>query len=158
MGMNIRELAATDRQAIEGILAESGAFSPEERAVALELVSESLQEGATGDYPHFVAEMDNEPAAYICLGRTPMTKSTWHLYWICVRPARQRCGIGRMLHDFAEQFVRARFGQRIVLETSGRPDYAGSRQFYLAIGYRPAGEIRDYYGPGDSCLYYCKEL
>jgi len=158
MGVIVRELAAADWNAVERMLAESGAFSPEERAVALELVDDSLQEGSAGDYPHFVAEMDDQPAGYICLGRTPMTKSTWHLYWICVRPAMQRRGIGRALHDFAEHFVQARSGQRIVLETSGRPDYAGARQFYLSIGYRPAGEIRDYYGPGDSCLYYCKEF
>ena len=158
MGVIIRELAATDRKAVERMLAESGAFSPEERAVALELLDASLEGGPTRDYPHFVADMENEPAGYICLGRTPMTQSTWHLYWICVRPALQRRGIGRALHGFAEQFIRARSGRRIVLETSGRADYAGSRQFYLTIGYRPAGEIRDYYGPGDSCLYYCKEF
>ena len=158
MGVIVRDIVATDRGAVERMLMESGAFSPEERAVALELFDESLQGRPAGDYPHFVAEMDNEPAGYICLGRTPLTKSTWHLYWICVRPAMQRRGIGKKLHDFAEHFIRERSGQRIVLETSGRPDYAGSRQFYLTIGYRPAGEIRDYYGPGDSCLYYCKEV
>ena len=158
MGMIIRELAATDRSAIERMLAESGAFSSEESAVALELLDESLASGPAGDYPHFVAEIDNEPAGYICLGRTPMTQSTWHLYWICVRPAMQRRGVGRELHALAERFIRERSGKRIVLETSGRRDYEGSRQFYRNIGYTPAGEIRDYYGPGDSCLYYCKEL
>ena len=139
MGVIIREISATDRSAVEAMLEESGAFSVEERAVALELFDDSLRSGPGGDYPHFLAEMDDEPAGYICLGRTPMTKSTWHLYWICVRPSLQRRRIGTRLHDFAEHFIRERSGQRIVLETSGRPDYARARQFYLVIGYCPAG-------------------
>jgi ribosomal protein S18 acetylase RimI-like enzyme len=155
MGVMVRPLAAADRAGIAQMLAGCGAFSPEEQAVALELVDAAL---TTDDYPHLVAESGGEPAGYICIGPTPLTQSTWHLYWICVRSVLVWRGIGRQLHDAAVQFIRARAGTRLVVETSGRADYAGARAFYRRLGYAQAGEIPDYYRPGDSCLYYWKAL
>jgi ribosomal protein S18 acetylase RimI-like enzyme len=105
-----------------------------------------------------VAQLGDSVAGYVCIGRTPMTQSTWHLYWICVRPAFQRGGVARRLQEFVERVIRARRGERLVVETSGRPDYAGARACYRALGYQPAGEIPDYYRPGDACLFYWKEL
>jgi ribosomal protein S18 acetylase RimI-like enzyme len=157
MGLIIREMTSADRPAIERMLAECGAFSAEECKVALELVDDWLGSG-DAFYLHFAALLGETPAGYVCIGRTPMTQSTWHLYWICVSPAFQRRGVARRLHEFAEEFIRSRAGKRVVVETSGRTDNSGSREFYRAIGYRVAGEIPDYYRPGDSCLFYWKEL
>ena len=55
-------------------------------------------------------------------------------------------------------FIRERGGERMVLETSGRPDYERSRRFYEQAGYRAAGRIENYYKPGDDCVFYCKVL
>ena len=37
----------------------------------------------------------------------------------------------------------------IVVETAGRADYAGTRAFYEARGYRAVATIPDFYDPGD---------
>ena len=94
IGLKIRELAAADRPAIERMLAECGAFSGEECKVALELVDDCLTSGEAF-YQHVVAQLGETVVGYVCLGRTPMTQSTWHLYWICVSPAFQRQGVAR---------------------------------------------------------------
>jgi ribosomal protein S18 acetylase RimI-like enzyme len=158
MGLTIREMALNDRETVHELLLASPAFSEEEVRVALEVLDAGLAGGLEGDYPLFAAEVDGRVCGYICIGRTPMTRSTWHLYWICVHPQRQRRGIGQALEKHVEDFIRARGGERIVLETSGRPDYAQSRRFYESAGYCASGQIRDYYKPGDDCLFYCKLL
>ncbi|MFN7147332.1 MAG: GNAT family N-acetyltransferase [Myxococcota bacterium] len=156
--MVIRPLAAADRAALDEALRRCGAFSDEEIVVANEVLDGGLEHGLDGDYPHLVAEVDGRAEGYVCVGKTPMTRGTWHLYWICVHPRAQKLGVGRALQAAAEDFVRARGGERVVLETSGRPDYARTRRFYADAGYAEVGRIVDYYKPGDDCVYFCKAL
>ncbi|MCU1273460.1 MAG: GCN5-related N-acetyltransferase [Bryobacterales bacterium] len=158
LGLTIREMVLHDREAVRGLLLESPTFSEEEVRVALEVLDAGLAGGLEGDYPLFAVEIDACVCGYVCIGRTPMTQSTWHLYWICIHPRAQRRGIGQALETRIEQFIRARGGERIVLETSGRPDYAPARRFYEKAGYCVAGRIRDYYKPGDDCVFYTKLL
>jgi ribosomal protein S18 acetylase RimI-like enzyme len=158
LGMIVREMMPEDRDAVQGLLIDSEAFSQEEVRVALQLVDEGLAGGCEGDYPLLVAELEGCVCGYVCIGRTPLTRSTWHLYWICVHPRAQRCGIGRALQTRVEEFIRGRGGERIVVETSGRPDYERSRRFYERAGYRVAGRIPGYYKPGDDCVFHYKVL
>ncbi len=109
-------------------------------------------------HPLFAAERNGRVAGYVCVGKTPLTRGTWHEYWICVHPAAQRRGIGRKLQSHAEKFVCARGGERLVLETSGRRAYARTRRFYRQAGYRIVGRIADFYRPGDGCVVFCKVL
>ncbi len=151
MGMLIRGLGPNDRAAVRSALTAGGAFSQLEIDVALELFDDPA-------YPHFGAEIDRIVRGYVCVVKTTLTESTWHIYWLCVHPGSQRRGIGRALESRAAQFAREHGGRRIVVETSGRPDYEGARAFYSRIGYREAGRIPDYYKPGDDCVYYYKPI
>lgn len=156
--MKIRPLDRDDCAAIRETLIECRAFSDEEVRVALEMIEQSLAGGPEGDYPLFVADCDGCARAYVCIGRTPLTRSTWHLYWICVHPRAQGQGLGQELQHHIEQYIRGRGGERIVAETSGRPDYERSRRFYERAGYHALGRIPDYYKPDDDCIFYCKVL
>ena len=156
--MIIREMRSGDRDAVQQMLIDSKSFSEEEMRVALVLLEEGLAGGLEGDYPLFVAELDGRVCGYVCIGRTPLTRSTWHLYWMCVHPRAQGCGIGRALQAQVEQFIRSQGGERVALETSGRADYERSRRFYERAGYLVAGRIPDYYKPGDDCVFYYKVL
>jgi ribosomal protein S18 acetylase RimI-like enzyme len=158
VGMTIRPMTAGDREDVREMLEMSQAFSHTEVEVALDLVDAGVAAGPEGDYALLVAEVGGLARGYVCIGRTSFTLSTWHLYWICVHPDAQRCGIGRALQTAAERFMRDRGGERVVLETSGRPDYERSRRFYERAGYRVAGRIADYYKPGDDCVFYYKVL
>jgi len=154
MDVIIRDAVRDDREPLRGMLVECGAFSDEEVRVALEL----LDAGFEGDYTTFVAAVDGIVRAYICVGQTPLTRATWHLYWLCTHPAAQRQGLARMLERHAGRYVADRGGERLVVETSGRPDYERPRQFYERAGYQPAGRIADYYKRGDDCVFYCRVL
>jgi ribosomal protein S18 acetylase RimI-like enzyme len=156
--MLIKELCAADRDDVHEMLVACRAFSDEEVRVALEVLDAGLAGGLTGDYPLFAAEIDGKVCGYVCVGKTPLTAATWHLYWICVHPRAQGQGTGSALLRYAEAFIRASGGARLVLETSGRLDYAAARRFYLQAGYREAGRIKDFYKIGDDCILYAKSL
>jgi ribosomal protein S18 acetylase RimI-like enzyme len=126
--------------------------------VALEVIDVGLEQGLDGDYPLFAAVGDGRVHGYVCVGKTPLTRGTWHLYWICVHPNAQGLGVGRALQQHAEAFVGARGGERLVLETSTGPAYARARRFYSQAGYDLVGQIADFYKPGDDCAIYCKRV
>ena len=154
----IRELTPEDREAIRGMLTDCGAFSDEEVEVGLEVFDDGVAGGMDGPYPHFGLIEDGTLCGYVCVGSTPLTAATWHLYWICVHPDAQRHGCGRALLEHAEEFVRSRGGDMMVIETGGRPDYAGQRNFYERNGYKEVGRIPDFYKAGDDGVIYWRRL
>jgi ribosomal protein S18 acetylase RimI-like enzyme len=154
MGVVIRNAMAEDRTPIEEVLRRSAAFNGEEVRVALEM----FDERDAGGYSVRVTEIAGSVCGYVCFGQAPLTNSSWYIYWICVHPDAQRRGVGRALHAAAEAVIRARGGERLVLETSGRPDYDAARRFYAQVGYIKAGWIADFYRAGDDCIIYVKQL
>lgn len=154
VGIKIRNLVDEDLRPVEDALVACGAFTTDEICVALEMA----QEGIGGGYLVPALEVDGIVRAYGCVGKAGLTQSTWYLYWICVHPFYQRAGLGRELQAHIEQLVRDSSGERLVLETSGRADYARTRRFYRQAGFAEAGRIPDFYKPGDDCVVYCKLL
>jgi ribosomal protein S18 acetylase RimI-like enzyme len=152
--MTVRNLVAGDEAAVREALEDCGAFSEEEVRVAMEMVEGGLK----GDYSLPAVEIDGRVRGYACIGKVPLTRSAWYIYWICVHPAMQGTGVGRILQSRIEQLVRQADGNRLVLETSGRADYDATRRFYRAAGFTEAGRIPDFYKPGDDCVVYYKAL
>ena len=154
MGATVRQLIAPDREAVGAILAACSAFSEEEVRVAIEMV----EAGLAGEYHLLGVVVDGTLRGYACSGRAPLTVDSWYLYWICVHPGHQGAGLGRMLQGHVEESIASFGGGRIVLETSGRPDYECARGFYRSQGFLHVGTIRNFYRAGDDCLIYCKSL
>jgi ribosomal protein S18 acetylase RimI-like enzyme len=156
--MPIRRVEARDRSAILDLLAGTGAFEAHELDVALELVDTALNRPEQQDYLTYVLEVQNGIVAYACFGKNPMTKSTYDLYWIATRADLSRQGHGQTLFCFAEEEIARRGGRLLVIETSSKPSYAGSRQFYERVGCECAARLRDFYDVGDDRVIYCKRI
>jgi len=179
----VRWCRPEDRQMVLSFLAETGFFRPDEIAVARELFDSALAEGPKGHYQSFVATVGSsqlsvpsspsgdvgrqlstaqrqpstaETVGWVCWGPTPCTLGTYDIYWLGVAPAWQGRGIGRALTDFAEQAIAQAGGRLLIVETSSRPTYAPTRRFYEILGYREAGRIPDFYGPGDDRVIFRK--
>jgi ribosomal protein S18 acetylase RimI-like enzyme len=152
--MTVRNLVPGDEAAVREALEDCGAFSEEEVRVAMEMV----KGGLNGDYSLPAVEIDGKVRGYACIGRVPLTRAAWYIYWICVHPSAQGTGVGRRLQSHIEQLVLQAGGNRLVLETSGRADYEPTRRFYRAAGFTEAGRIPDFYKPGDDCVMYYKAL
>ena len=156
MPAKIRALHANDRPAIINILKKTEAFVPADVEVAIELIDIYLADSVNSGYHFWVADLDGQPAGYICYGPTPLTRGTWDVYWIAVDPGLKGKGIGSMLLKLAEENIRSAEGRMILIETASNPLYLGARKFYLAHRYIIISSIPDFYSPGDNKITFRK--
>ncbi|HYS55412.1 MAG TPA: GNAT family N-acetyltransferase [Thermoanaerobaculia bacterium] len=152
----IRPVRPRDRAAIEDFLRASENFTAEEVGTALELIDEAL--AGDDEYIVNVLSADGRVVGYECHGPASLTVGTYDLYWIAVDPRAQRQGYGRRLLRAAEEDVARRAGRLLLIETSSKPSYAPTVEFYKRNGYHLDARIRDYYRLGDDKLVFAKEI
>ena len=155
-------MVAADRSGVFRILENAGNFTPEEVGTALELIDEWLDLGEHSGYLTYVLDARDEESSevlgYVCFGPTPLTESTYDLYWIAVDKSKHRGGVGKRLLKFAEEEIVRRGGKMLLVETSSQETYGGTIQFYEKTGYDLVGKIKEYYKPGDDKLIFAKRL
>jgi ribosomal protein S18 acetylase RimI-like enzyme len=160
--MQISQLRARDRSRLAELLVETGAFHADEVEVALSLFDVSQRSADADDEVRdyeFVGAFEAERlVGYACFGPTPATDGTYDLYWLAVEPAAQGRGIGRALVREVEGRLIGRGGRLLIVETSSRPDYASTRQFYTRSGYTEAARVRDFYAPADDRIVLTTRL
>jgi GNAT superfamily N-acetyltransferase len=175
--MRLGPLSRRDRPRLAELLAATGAFNADEVEVALSLFDVSLADGRSrqglalrddapptqdvdGDYEFLGAfdENDERLLGYACFGATPATDGTYDLYWLAVGPAAQGRGVGTALVRAVEQKLLGRGARLLVVETSSRLDYAGTRRFYARSGYTEAARVRDFYAPADDRIVLTTRL
>lgn len=152
--MRLGALQKRHRGRLREILDATAVFRPDEVTVALEL----FDEPGSGDY-EFVGGFEGEDlVGYACFGPTPGTDRTYDLYWIAMDPRVQGHGRGSHLLNTVERQLRDRGARMLVAETSSRAEYAATRQFYSARGFREAARLRDFYEVGDDRVIFTKSL
>jgi ribosomal protein S18 acetylase RimI-like enzyme len=154
--VTIRPLAPPDRDRIHEIVRAVGNFNQLEVDIAMELVDDALSKGDRSDYIVHVLEVDGIVYGYLCFGKTPLTDSTYDLYWMAVDPACQGRGYGREILRFAEEEIVRRGGTLLLVETSSQESYRRTSQFYETAGYRLVARIPDFYRKNDDKLIYIK--
>ncbi len=85
----------------------------------------------------------------------------WNLYFLAVSPQHQGGGTGTALMSYIETDLRRRgegVARVLLIETSGLPNFAPTRDFYRKHGYVQEARIREYYGPGDDKIVFWKSL
>jgi D-alanine-D-alanine ligase len=156
--VNIRWSRPEDRDGILKFMVETGFFHDYEMEIAREVLDEALGKGPEGHYQSYTAELDGQPVGWVCFGLVPCTQGTYDLYWIAVSRQSQGRGVGADLMRVAEKLIAERGGRVIVVETSSRPLYHPTRQFYLKLGYREESHLHDFYAPGDGKVTFVKRL
>ena len=154
-----------DRPAIATLLEATAVFRPDEVAVALELVDDTLAPGARSSYRWVLADCPDASArtgwklgGLACYGAVVLTEGTYDLYWIAVDPTEQGRGIADALDEAVTAAVRREGGRWILAETSSTAPYEPARRFYLRRGYTLIERIPDFYRPGDDRLTFGKRL
>ena len=166
------EAREADVEAVRSLTAGTGFFTPEEVAIAAELVEERVAKGDRSDY-HFVfadgpalegpsgaagAETTGQLRGYACFGPIPGTDRRFDLYWIAVEPGLQRRGLGRRILVEAERRAAALGAVRLYVDTSTSEKYAPTRAFYRRNGYAVAAEMPDFFREGDGKTIFVKRL
>lgn len=179
MGQSLRidELAPRHRDRIASILDATRVFRHEEIDVALELFDDAFPRDTArhddgtaapaGDRPPPAASSyaflgaftpEDELVGYACYGPTPETDRTFDLYWIAVDPRTQGTGSGTTLLTEVERRLQGQNARMLVVETSSRSEYAGTRRFYERRGYAEAARVREFYAPGDDRIILTKRF
>lgn len=153
--IHLASLQPQHRSRLETIVRATGVFAEAEIAVALELF-----DSGDDDY-EFVGAFDggiDRLVGFACFGPTPSTDRTYDLYWIAVHPEAQRSGAGATLMREVERRLAERDARVVVVETSSRPEYEGTRRFYDRRGYRESARIQSFYTPGDDRIVLTKRV
>jgi ribosomal protein S18 acetylase RimI-like enzyme len=161
----LRDLTSADADRVLEITRATGVFREEELGIAGEVFGDCVNHpgpsGGAGTearpYYGLGAELEGRLVGWICWGETPCTERTWDLYWLAVDPAAQGHGAGSALVDEMERRLRGR-ARLVSIDTSGRPDYTPTREFYLARGYQAVARVPDFYAPGDDQVIFTKLL
>jgi ribosomal protein S18 acetylase RimI-like enzyme len=157
--MVIRKFEKGDIEQLTEIVRATKVFHEEEIGVAIELMEISANDKDQEEYfLYSYLDDDGTIQGYYCVGPTPMTKSTFDLYWIAVHPRVHRKKIGHDLLQHCEEQVRSMGGKLLVVETSSQPKYEPTRKFYVQHQYKESACIKDYYAPGDNLVIYTKHF
>jgi ribosomal protein S18 acetylase RimI-like enzyme len=158
MPPSIRALRPSDRPRLIAALESDSTFSEVEVDVALELVDNALEHGER-DYVVRVADLaDFWVAGYICFGRTPMTDTTWDLYWVVTHAGARGRGVARALIEAMESELRRLPNVAVRVETSQQESHEAARRLYDRLGYPEIARFPDFYRAGDDLIVYYKKL
>lgn len=157
MDERIRPFAPADRDALVAALRSDGTFTDDEVAVALELIDDAAENEAS-DYWIRVAEIGGEVAGYVCFGPTPMTESTFDLYWVVVHERFRGRGLAGALIRAMEEELRGGGATGVRVETSVTEGYGAARRLYAKLDYPEAARLADFYRRGDDLIVYYKRL
>ena len=119
---------------------------------------------------HYSAEIDRLPTflawdvegVHGFLSLRQHTPFSAELYVMAVRQSMHRKGLGRALVDQAQEWLEGQGVEYLQVKTlgpsHGDPNYARTRAFYLAVGFRPLEEFRQLWNEQNPCLVMVKRL
>lgn len=110
--------------------------------------------------PTFVADDGGEAVGFLTL--VVHTAYAAEIHVMGVLPSYHRHGVGRQMVAVAEAYLRrqgiAYLQVKTLNDTHLDEGYARTRQFYLAMGFRPLEVFPDLWGPHNPCLQLIKAL
>lgn len=152
------EVIPSDIQTIKEIVESTQFFHPEEVEIAIELIEERLHKGEKSGYHFIFAEYESSVVGYSCYGLIPCTKNRYDLHWIAVKNSFQGKTVGSLLLKKTEASIQHLHGKRIYIETSSKPLYEPTRQFYLKHGYHLDVLVPHFYDQDDDKMIFLKVL
>jgi ribosomal protein S18 acetylase RimI-like enzyme len=114
----------------------------------------------TDTLPTMLALVDGQVVGFLTIKYH--TQHAAEIHVMGVHPSKHRQGIGRALVDKTEQILRQQGIEYLQVKTlsPSRPnkDYARTRTFYEAMGFRPLEEFKELWDKENPCLQMVKWL
>lgn len=146
MPFAIRPATPDDVAPLGAVIDATGLFPS---AMLPDMMAAYLDGTSTEEQWLVLADEGAAPVAVAYAAPERLTSGTWNLLLIAVHPARQGRGLGAALMAHVEAMLAARGERLLLVETSGLPEFARTRAFYLGLGYEQEARIRDYYQAGE---------
>jgi len=110
--------------------------------------------------PTFLAGNSDGVVGFVSLKQH--NPSSAEVYVIAVRQEAHRQGVGRALIEQSQEWLRGRGVEYLQVKTLGpsHPDggYAKTRDFYVAVGFRPLEELAELWDERNPCLIMIQRL
>jgi len=125
-------------------------------------IPESTREYIEGaaDCPCLVAREDDQTLGFLSYRRTSDCAS--EIYVMGVVPEHHRRGVGRLLLEACISLLADEGYGFLTVKTLAAshpsPEYARTRAFYLAMGFRPLEVFPDLWGAENPCLFLLKPI
>jgi ribosomal protein S18 acetylase RimI-like enzyme len=145
-----------DAPEIMAVAQATGVFSTADLAIVAELLEAVRRDGGASGYNFVIARDGAGALGFACYGPTPLTLSTFDLYWIGTAHEARGRGAGSALMRHVEDAMVAQGAQLIMIETESRDEYWPARRLYERHGWTLEARIRDFYAPGSDRLLYAK--
>jgi len=159
MALLTKGIASGDRGKIEEILRSTDFFYDFEIRTAMDIADETIAIGSEkSGYYWMKAEDEDGIVAFANYGKNDFSIHSWDLFWIAVHSNSRNKKLGSLLLKAIEDDVREMGGKILWIETSGRPLYKPTEEFYRRNGYQLQASLKDFYGPGDPKQIYSKTL
>ena len=124
-----------------------------------ELLKDMIAARETGDGTLWLtADDDGEPCGFCVTSPEALAEGTWNMLAIAVLPDRQGTGIGKALVAHTETLLQQHNARILIVDTSGTPEFAATRRFYLRSGFDEEARIRDFWGPSDDKVVFWKAM
>ena len=151
--MSSRPAVHEDIHSIRLVLDDTGLFPVD---MLDELITPFFEEPAHPERWFVHEDTESEINGFGFYRPEPLAEGTWNLTAIGVREHAQGHGAGSAMMCYVEEALRS---ERVLLvETSGLPEFASTRKFYLKCGYTHEATIRDYWAKGDDKVVFWKAL
>ncbi|MGQ9788524.1 MAG: GNAT family N-acetyltransferase [Candidatus Hadarchaeaceae archaeon] len=77
------------------------------------------------------------------------------IYFLAVKKEERLKKIGGSLVEFAEKIARK---EKMILRVDVAKELESNARFYLKLGFRKSGRVRNFYQEGDEQIFLCKLL
>lgn len=152
--MTIRKVKSEDIDELKIVIDSSELFPSE---LLDEMISDYLHNDDSPDI-WLTKEVDSIPVAIVYCAPEKLTLGTYNLYLIAVRQDHQGKGMGAEMMNYIESLLQESGHRILLVETSGLPEYALTRNFYEKLGYTKEATIRDFYQEGEDKVVFWKKL
>jgi len=157
-GWKVRPARASDAGNLFDLITVCDALSPEERAAVTRRLRQRFRRRDRGGATVLLLAGRGRVGGFAVLGPTDPVQGGFGLEALVVEPSLRRCGFGRLLLARAEAAAAAAGGRVLTADVSSGSAAAAVRQFLTRVGYRPAGELPEFYRDGSSRLTFAKSL
>ena len=151
--LTITPLIAADLPGLAGILDRIELFPSEMLA---DLTAGHL--AGAGQDIWLVAHIGTQPVGLCYATPEALADRVWNMLALGVDPDHHRSGVAAALTTALLDHLCGQGARLLIVDTSGAPDYAGARAFYLAQGFAGPVCLPDYWAEGDDRLTFSKRL
>ncbi len=152
--MKIRQTNQDDIAAMQEVLDRTELFPSE---MLPDMVGEFLSDDESSDI-WLTCEANGKAVGFCYAVPEELAEGAWNMLAVAVLPTEQGNGFGGAITKHLEVELKKR-GQRILIaDTSGKDEFAQTREFYRKNGYSEEARIRDFWAAGDDKVVFWKSL